>query len=70
MTMPDSVFNQQIYGNFIQKRLQHKCFFMNIAEEHLRTAASIRCYFKTINLKQSGFCTTYYFKIPVSEQKY
>ena len=68
--MPESLFDQQIYGNFIQKRLQHKCFLMNIAEEHLPTAVSIRCYFKTINLKQFGFCTTYYFKIPVSEQKY
>ena len=32
-------------------------------EEHLRTAASISFYFETINVKQSSFCTTYYFKI-------
>ena len=39
-------------------------------EEHLRTAASVLCYFDTINLKQSGFCTTYSFKILVSERKH
>ena len=33
-------------------------------------AASIRCYFDTINLEQSGFCTTFSFKILVSERKY
>ena len=32
--------------------------------------ASIRCYFDTVNLKQSGFCATYSFKILVSEQKH
>ena len=37
---------------------QKTCF-----EEHLQTAASIRCYFDTTNQKQSGFCTTYSFKI-------
>ena len=31
-------------------------------EEHLRMAASIRCYFDMINLKQSGFCTAYFWK--------
>ena len=36
-------------------------------EEHLWPSASIRCYLDTINLKQSGFCTTYSFKILVSE---
>ena len=40
-------------------------------EEHLQTGASIiRCYFDKINLKQSGFCTTYFFKILDSERKY
>ena len=39
-------------------------------EENLRTAASIRCYFDTIILKQSAFCTTYLFQILVSEQKH
>ena len=38
-------------------------------EEHLRKAASIICYFDTINVNQPGFCTTYSFKT-VSEQKY
>ena len=33
-------------------------------------AASIIYYFDTINLKQSGFCTTYSFENLVSEQKY
>ena len=33
-------------------------------------AASIRCYFDTINLEQSGFRTTFSFKILVSERKY
>ena len=37
-------------------------------EEHLRTAASIRWYSDTINLKQSDFCTTYSFKILVSDE--
>ena len=32
--------------------------------------ASIRCYFNMTNLKQSGFGTTYSFKVLVSEQKY
>ena len=36
----------------------------------LRTAAFIRCYFDTINLKQSVFCRTNSFKILVSERKY
>ena len=44
-------------------------FKITCFEEYLRTAASIRCYFDTINLKQSGFCTTYSFKILVSERK-
>ena len=37
-------------------------------EEHMRAAASIRCYFDKINLKQSGFCITYCYKILVSER--
>ena len=45
-------------------------FKITCFEEHLRPATSIRCYFDTINLKQSGFCTTYYFKIFVRERKY
>ena len=45
-------------------------FKITCYEEHLRTLAFIRCYFDTINLKQSGFCTSYFFKILVSEQKY
>ena len=45
-------------------------FKINCFEEHLRTAASIGCYFDTINLMQSGFCATYSFEIPVSERKY
>ena len=35
-------------------------FLINCLEEHLRPAASIRSYFDTINLKQTGFFTTYY----------
>ena len=46
-----------------------RIFKINCFEEHLPTAASIRCYFDTINLMQSGFCTTYPFKIHVSERK-
>ena len=45
-------------------------FKINCFEEHLRTAVSIRCYFDRISLKQSGFFTTYSFKILVSEQSY
>ena len=44
-------------------------FHITCFEEHLQTDASIRCYFDTINRKQSGFCTTYYFKIFVLERK-
>ena len=39
-------------------------------EKHLRTAASVRCYFDTINLNQYAFCTTHSFKILISERKY
>ena len=45
-------------------------FKITCFEEHLRTAASIRYYFDTINLTQSDFCTAYSFKIHVSERKY
>ena len=38
-------------------------------EEHLRMAASIRCYFDTINLKQSDFCPNCSLKILSSERK-
>ena len=40
-------------------------------EEHLQIDGdgSIRCHFDTINLNQSDFCTTYSFKILVSEGK-
>ena len=57
---PTQVFSCEYCGIF-----KITCF-----EEHLQTAASmIRCYFDTINLKQSGFCTTYSLKILVSEGK-
>ena len=47
------------------------CWIFKITcfEEHLRPDASIRCYFDTISLKQSGFCLTYSFKIFVSVGK-
>ena len=57
---PTQVFSCEYCGNF-----EINCF-----EEHLRTAASIRCFFDRINLKQSGFCTTYTFEILVSKEKY
>ena len=46
--------------------------FRNITgfEEHLGTAASIKCYFDKINLKQSELCTTSSFKILASKRKY
>ena len=47
-----------------------RIFKITCFEERLSTAASIRCYFDTINLKQSGFCTIYSFKILVSERTY
>ena len=47
-----------------------KIFKIICFEEHLWMAASIRCYFDTMNLKRSGFCAIYSFKILVSEQKY
>ena len=68
--MLNSLFNIELYSNFINKMLQSRCFLVNIAEflrspflkTLLRTPASIRCYFNTINLKQSGFYTTYFLK--------
>ena len=45
-------------------------FKITCFEEHMQTAASIICYFDTINLSQSGFCTIYFFKFLVSERKY
>ena len=45
-------------------------FTITCFKEQLWTAASIRCYFDTTNLNQSGFCTTYSFKILVSEYIY
>ena len=47
-----------------------RIFKVTCFEEHLQTAASVRCYFNTINQQQSGFCMTYSFKILVSERKY
>ena len=45
-------------------------FKMSRFETRLRTAASTRCYFDTINLKESGFCTAFSSKILLSERKY
>ena len=42
-----------------------KCF-----EEHLETAASIRCYFEIINQNHSDFCATHFYKVLATEQKY
>ena len=47
-----------------------RIFNINCFEKHLQTAGSIKYYFNMINLKQCGFCTTYYIKILVSERKY
>ena len=44
-------------------------FKITCFEQHLRTAAFIRRYFDTINLKQSGLYTTFSFKILASERK-
>ena len=67
-------------GKYLLKSLfKHSCCLVNIAEvlrspvlKNIckRLLASIRCYFDTINSKQSGFCKTYSFKILVSERKY
>ena len=45
-------------------------FKITCFEEHLLTTASIRCYFDTVSLKQSGLYTTYSFKILFSERKH
>ena len=47
-----------------------RTFQITCFEEHLLLATSIRCFFDTISLKHSGFCTTYYLKILVWERKY
>ena len=39
-------------------------------EEHMRMAASIKCYFGKINLKQFECCTTSSFKILATKRKY
>ena len=49
----------------VVESLKITCF-----EENLQTAASIRCYFDSINVKQSGFSTISPFKIFDSERKY
>ena len=50
-------------------RIFNRIFKITCCEEHLRTAASIRWFFDNIYLRQSGFCTTYSFKILISERK-
>ena len=45
-------------------------FKITCFKEPLQAAASIRCYFGMISLKQSGFCANYFLKIFVSERKY
>ena len=47
-----------------------RIFKITCFEKHLQMVASFRCYFEKINLKQSGFCATYSFKIFISERKY
>ena len=47
-----------------------RIFTITCFEEYLWTASSIRFYFDTINLNQSGFRLTCSFKIIVSERKY
>ena len=44
-------------------------FMIMCFEEHLRTTASVRCYFDTTNLKHYGFCSTHSLKILVSDRK-
>ena len=46
--------------------------FINVANKNTYTLGLYQTsvYFNTIDLKQSSFCTTYYFKILVSERKY
>ena len=43
---------------------------ITLFEEHLQTAASVRCCFSTMSLKQSGFCSNPSFKILVSERRH
>ena len=47
-----------------------RIFKITCFEDNLETTVSIRYYFDTIGLKQTGFCTTYSFNILVSERKY
>ena len=64
---------------FFEEETQTQVFFcehclifkITCLEEYLQTAASTRCYFDIINLKQSGFCATFFLKkILVSGRKY
>ena len=65
----DSFFNKELKATLL-KRYSNTRVFLRVLpnfkttcfEEHLQTAASISCYFDTINLKQSGFCTNYFLK--------
>ena len=60
---PTQVLSCEFCGIF------NRIFKITCCEEHLRTAASIRWFFDNIYLRQSGFCTTYSFKILISERK-
>ena len=60
---PTQVLSCEFCGIF------NRIFKITCCEEHLRTAASIRCFFDTIYLRQSSFCTTYSYKILISERK-
>ena len=53
-------------------RKQPSVFYNKITcfEEHLPKAASIRCYFDTISVRQSDFCTSYSFTVLVLKWKY
>ena len=74
----ESTFIKELWGNFIKKNTPTQVFlfceccriFKITCFEELRLVASIKRYFDTINLKQCGFCRTYFFKILVSELKY
>ena len=57
---------------FIWRRMYCKIFISALVYlDHLFWRTSfIRCYFDTINLKQSGFCTIYSFKILALERNY
>ena len=72
ITMLNSLFNNFIKKTPTQLSSCEYCgnFKITYFEEHLRASASIRWYFDTVNLKQSGFCTTCSFRILVSKRKY